>query len=89
VEFSTYADYSYLQEVWAYHARIAEALGRGEYALGKELLMVHMALIDRLGNTHEFPSGGTTPRATRGTTVPLQNRTTLAVSEAAGGSKLF
>lgn len=56
VEFSTYADYGYLQEVWSYHARIAEALCQDEYARGKELLVAHMALIDRLGITHEFPN---------------------------------
>jgi len=52
VELNTYADYGYLQEVWSYHARIAEALVRGDHALGKQLLIAHMALIDRLGNTH-------------------------------------
>jgi DNA-binding FadR family transcriptional regulator len=89
VEFSTYADYGYLQEVWSYHGRIAEALSQGENALGKELLMAHMALIDRLGITHEFPNGGTTPRTAESRAIgenagPLQNTTTLAVSELAG-----
>jgi DNA-binding FadR family transcriptional regulator len=57
VELNTYADYGYLREVWNYHARIAEALLRGDSALGKQLLLAHMALIDRLGVTHEFPGG--------------------------------
>jgi DNA-binding FadR family transcriptional regulator len=83
VEFSTYADYGYLQEVWSYHAHIAEALSQGEYAVGKELLMAHMALIDRLGNTHEFPNEGTTPRIINGSTIPSQNTVRLAVSEGA------
>jgi DNA-binding FadR family transcriptional regulator len=56
VELNTYADYSYLQQVWSYHARIAEALARGDPALGKRLLIEHMSLIDRLGFTHEFPA---------------------------------
>jgi DNA-binding FadR family transcriptional regulator len=46
VELNTYADYSYLQEVWSYHERIVEAIVAGDYASGKELLMQHMRLID-------------------------------------------
>jgi len=54
VELSTYADYSYLTEVWDYHQRIADALARGDYAAGKEALMQHMRLIDKLGVAHEI-----------------------------------
>jgi DNA-binding FadR family transcriptional regulator len=73
VELNTYTDYGYLQEVWSYHARIAEALVRGDHALGKQLLIAHMALIDRVGVTHEIPAG-------RGST---QNESRLAISEVA------
>lgn len=55
VELDTYTDYGYLQEVWDFHARIAEAISAGEYVRGKELLAQHMALIDKRGMTHEFP----------------------------------
>ncbi len=54
VELNTYADYSYLQEVWGYHARIAGAIHNGEYAHGKELLIQHMRLLDRMGVAHEL-----------------------------------
>lgn len=53
VELNTYADYSYLRDVWDYHRRIAEALCAGEYAAGKQLLIEHMRLLDRLGVAHE------------------------------------
>jgi DNA-binding FadR family transcriptional regulator len=83
VEFSTYADYGYLQEVWSYHARIAQALSQGEFAVGKGLLMAHMALIDRLGNSHELPNGGTTPHPNSGSAAPPRSTGRLAVSEGA------
>lgn len=54
VELNTYADYGYLQEVWSYHERIAEAVQAGDYELGKTLLVQHMQLIDRMGVAHEF-----------------------------------
>ena len=54
VELNTYADYGYLQEVWSYHLRIAEAIEAGDYAAGKELLIQHMQLIDKMGVAHEF-----------------------------------
>ena len=73
VELNTYTDYGYLQEVWNYHARIADAIVRGDYALGKQLLIAHMALIDRVGLTHEFPGG----RGSSG------NESRLAISEMA------
>ena len=53
VELNTYAEYSYLTDVWSYHQRIADALIDGDYATGKELLMQHMRLIDRMGVAHE------------------------------------
>jgi DNA-binding FadR family transcriptional regulator len=91
VELSTYADYGYLQEVWTYHARIADAIMRGEYALGKELLIAHMTLIDRRGLTHEFPGeasqrGSAPLRALQesgGARVSSQARARLALPEAA------
>jgi DNA-binding FadR family transcriptional regulator len=54
VELSTYADYSYLTEVWDYHQRIADALTRADYTAGKEALIQHMRLIDKLGVAHEI-----------------------------------
>jgi DNA-binding FadR family transcriptional regulator len=60
VELNTYADYGYLQEVWSYHERIAQAVQAGQYEQGKVLLIQHMQLIDRMGVAHEFvaPQGG-------------------------------
>lgn len=54
VELNTYADYSYLQEVWSYHERIVKAIEAGDYAVGKELLIQHMRLIDKMGVAHEL-----------------------------------
>lgn len=54
VELNTYADYQYLQEVWSYHGRIAEAISAGDAAGGKELLVQHMRLIDKMGVAHEL-----------------------------------
>ena len=61
VEYNTYADYGYLQEVWGYHERIAEAICAGQFASGKELLTQHMQLLDRLGVSHEFPVSADAP----------------------------
>jgi DNA-binding FadR family transcriptional regulator len=58
VELNTYADYSYLKEVWSYHARIAQAVLAGDYATGKELLVQHMRLLDKLGVAHETAIDG-------------------------------
>jgi DNA-binding FadR family transcriptional regulator len=58
VELNTYADFTYLQEVWDYHRRITEAICAGEYAEGKQLLIAHMRLIDKLGIAHEGDSTG-------------------------------
>ncbi len=54
VELNTYADYSYLQEVWSYHEHIVRAIEAGDYAAGKELLIQHMRLIDKMGVAHEL-----------------------------------
>jgi DNA-binding FadR family transcriptional regulator len=54
VELNTYADYSYLQEVWSYHAHVVDALETGDYAAGREWLIQHMRLIDRMGVAHEL-----------------------------------
>ncbi len=53
VELNTYTDYGYLQDVWDFHRRIVEAIRDGQSALGKDLLIQHMRLIDRLGVAHE------------------------------------
>ncbi len=53
VELNTYADYAYLTEVWTYHKRFVEAICAGEYAAGKQLLIEHMQLIDKMGVAHE------------------------------------
>lgn len=70
VELNTYADYSYLQDVWSYHERIVEAICAGEHARGKELLIEHMRLIDRMGVAHEFPIT-LSPRRAAGATPPV------------------
>jgi DNA-binding FadR family transcriptional regulator len=49
VELNTYADYPYLQEVWAYHERIAEAICAGDIEGSKQLLIEHMQLLSRRG----------------------------------------
>ena len=56
VELNTYADYAYLQAVWSYHEQIADALSAGDFVAGKELLIQHMQLLDRLGVAHEAPA---------------------------------
>lgn len=58
VELNTYADYGYLQEVWSYHERIARALEAGDSDLGKDLLIQHMRLIDKMGVSHESATNG-------------------------------
>lgn len=65
VELNTYADYTYLQEVWHYHRRIAEALSANDYAAGKDFLAQHMRLIDKMGVAHEL-SATLTPRSVVG-----------------------
>jgi DNA-binding FadR family transcriptional regulator len=56
VELNTYADYTYLQEVWRYHERIVEAICRGEIAEGKRLLIEHMQLLNARGVSMEMPA---------------------------------
>jgi DNA-binding FadR family transcriptional regulator len=53
VELNTYADYKYLTEVWTYHQRFVEAVCAGRYPAGKQLLIEHMQLIDKMGVAHE------------------------------------
>jgi DNA-binding FadR family transcriptional regulator len=64
VELNTYADYPYLQEVWAYHERIAEAICAGDIEGSKQLLIEHMQLLSRRGisvegSTASLPVGPT------------------------------
>jgi len=68
VELNTYADYSYLQEVWIYHERIAKAIEAGDHAAGKELLIQHMRLIDKMGVAHEL-SIPTSPKVSQGVVI--------------------
>ncbi len=49
VELNTYADYNYLRRVWEYHERIVAAIRAGNFALGRELLREHMALLTSRG----------------------------------------
>ena len=49
VELNTYADISYLEEVWDYHARMVEAIIAGDAAYGKQLLIEHMQLLSQRG----------------------------------------
>ncbi len=62
IELNTYADYSYLQEVWSYHERIAKAIEAGDLVLGKDMLIQHMRLIDKMGIAHEFAIPMHTPQ---------------------------
>ena len=66
VELNTYADYSYLQEVWRYHERIVEAICKGEVVEGRRLLIEHMQLLSARGISMEMPvrSNGTVRPAT-------------------------
>lgn len=59
VELNRYADYSYLQQVWDYHARILRAIEEGDFDTAKTLLVQHLDLIhyqprmQDLHRTHE------------------------------------
>lgn len=68
VELNTYADYGYLQEVWSYHERIVKAIEAGDPAAGKELLIQHMRLIDKMGVAHEL-SIPTSPKVSQGAVI--------------------
>ena len=60
VELNTYADYSYLKKVWQYHEKIVAAICRGEYGVGKQLLIEHMRLLNSRGfsvETRAMPVG--------------------------------
>jgi DNA-binding FadR family transcriptional regulator len=45
VELSRYTDYDYLQQVWAYHERILDALCKGDYDSAREIFVEHTRLI--------------------------------------------
>ena len=45
VELNRYADYSYLQQVWDYHARILQAIEEGKHDIAKILFVEHLDLI--------------------------------------------
>ncbi|MFN2201301.1 MAG: FadR/GntR family transcriptional regulator [Caldilineaceae bacterium] len=49
VELNTYADLSYLKEVWDYHGRIVDAICAHDEAAGKRLLIEHMGLLSKRG----------------------------------------
>lgn len=55
-ELNTYADYSYLCEVWGYHDRIVSAIEEGNMELGRQLLREHMQLLNHRGVAIETPS---------------------------------
>lgn len=57
VGLSMYSDYTYLQEVWDYHARIVEALSAGEVELGHRLLVQHTNLLRHRSAAAEVPEG--------------------------------
>jgi DNA-binding FadR family transcriptional regulator len=45
VELNLYADYDYLQRVWAYHERILDALCAGDYEAARAVFIEHTRLI--------------------------------------------
>jgi DNA-binding FadR family transcriptional regulator len=45
VELNRYSDYDYLQQVWAYHERILDALCAGDYESARENFIEHTHLI--------------------------------------------
>lgn len=49
VELNTYADITYLEQVWDYHERMVEAIIRNDAAYGKQLLIEHMQLLSQRG----------------------------------------
>jgi DNA-binding FadR family transcriptional regulator len=72
VALNTYADYAYLTEVWAYHQRFVEAICAGDYEAGKQLLIEHMHLIDKLGVSHEgLTTNAPAPNAQSGALVTV------------------
>ena len=54
--FNLYADYNYLQEVWAYHRRMIEAVIAGDFDAGYNALRDHTDLL------HHRPGGNSRPR---------------------------
>lgn len=65
VELNTYADYTYLREVWQYHDQIVSAIEAGDLALGRQLLDDHMRLLTSRGVAIESPA------ATEGVVQPV------------------
>jgi DNA-binding FadR family transcriptional regulator len=49
VELNTYADITYLEQVWDYHDRMVEAIVAGNIAESKQLLIEHMQLLSQRG----------------------------------------
>jgi len=45
VELNSYADYTYLQEVWDYHQNIVEAICRGDYEASHQAFVEHTELL--------------------------------------------
>ena len=45
VDLNIFTDYTYLTEVWEYHANIVNAIGRGNYDMAHQLLLEHTELI--------------------------------------------
>ena len=70
VELNTYADYEYLTEVWTYHRRLVEAICADDFAGGKQLLIEHMRLLDKLGVAHEGTASVTGRTAQRRVALP-------------------
>jgi DNA-binding FadR family transcriptional regulator len=42
---NVYTDFTYLQQVWAYHAKMVEAICTGHYAVGYQTLIDHLDLL--------------------------------------------
>jgi DNA-binding FadR family transcriptional regulator len=57
VGLSRYSDYSYLQEVWNYHARIVEAIEAGDVERGYDLLKQHTDLLSHRQSADGVPVG--------------------------------
>jgi DNA-binding FadR family transcriptional regulator len=43
--FAVYSDYSYLEQVWYYHQLLVEAISRGDFTTGYQILIDHMDLL--------------------------------------------
>lgn len=65
VQLNTYADYSYLQQVWDYHEQIITLIEQGDYDEARTAFMDHTQLLrhqpfmqDVQESTHRNPTGG-------------------------------